>query len=208
MSNLFIIAAPSGCGKTSLVNALLKKSSNICVSVSHTTRKPRPEEVNGTNYHFISVDEFQEMIKDNKFVEFAEVFENLYGSSRQLIEDNLNNNIDVILEIDWQGARQVKINMPKAISIFVLPPSKEALLERLKNRAQDDELTINNRMSDAENQMRHFDEFDYLIINNNFNEALSDLESIIIPSNKASERFKLSCEEQSNKHKNLLKKLI
>ena len=208
MANLFIIAAPSGCGKTSLVDALLKKSSNICVSVSHTTRKPRPEEVNGTNYHFISVDEFQEMIKDNKFVEFAEVFENLYGSSRQLIEDNLNNNIDVILEIDWQGARQVKINMPKAISIFVLPPSKEALLERLKNRAQDDELTINNRMSDAENQMRHFNEFDYLIINNNFNEALSDLESIIIPSNKASERFKLSLEEQSNKHKNLLKKLI
>ena len=208
MADLFIIAAPSGCGKTSLVNALLKKSSNICVSVSHTTRKPRPEEVDGTNYHFISVNEFQEMIKDNKFVEFAEVFENLYGSSRQLIEDNLNNNIDVILEIDWQGARQVKINMPKAISIFVLPPSKEALLERLKNRAQDDELTINNRMSDAENQMRHFNEFDYLIINNNFNEALSDLESIIIPSNKASERFKLSLEEQSNKHKNFLKKLI
>ena len=208
MANLFIIAAPSGCGKTSLVDALLKKSSNICVSVSHTTRKPRPEEVNGTNYHFISVDEFQEMIKDNKFVEFAEVFENLYGSSRQLIEDNLNNNIDVILEIDWQGARQVKINMPKAISIFVLPPSKEALLERLKNRAQDDESTINKRMSDAENQMRHFNEFDYLIINNDFNEALSDLESIIIPSNKASERFNLSLEEQSNKHKNLLKKLL
>lgn len=208
MADLFIIAAPSGCGKTSLVDALLKKSSNISVSVSHTTRKPRPEEVDGTNYHFISVNEFQEMIKDNKFVEFAEVFENLYGSSRELIEDNLNNNIDVILEIDWQGARQVKINMPKAISIFVLPPSKEALLERLKNRAQDDELTINNRMSDAENQMRHFDEFDYLIINNNFNEALSDLENIIIPSNKASERFKLSLEEQSNKHKNLLKKLI
>ena len=208
MANLFIIAAPSGCGKTSLVDALLKKSSNVCVSVSHTTRKPRPEEVNSTNYHFISVDEFQEMIKDNKFVEFAEVFENLYGSSRQLIEDNLNNNIDVILEIDWQGARQVKINMPKAISIFVLPPSKEALLERLKNRAQDDELTIKNRMSDAENQMRHFNEFDYLIINNNFTEALLDLESIIIPSNKASERFNLSLEEQSNKHKNLLKKLI
>jgi len=208
MANLFIIAAPSGCGKTSLVDALLKKSSNICVSVSHTTRKPRPEEVNGTNYHFISIDEFQEMIKDNKFVEFAEVFENLYGSSRQLIEDNLNNNIDVILEIDWQGSRQVKINMPKAISIFVLPPSKEALLERLKNRAQDDELTINKRMSDAENQMRHFNEFDYLIINNDFNEALSDLESIITPSNKASDRFNLSLEEQSNKHKNLLKKLL
>ena len=208
MANLFIIAAPSGCGKTSLVDALLKKYSNICVSVSHTTRKPRPEEVNGTNYHFISVNEFQKMIKNNKFVEFAEVFENLYGSSRQLIEDNLNNNIDVILEIDWQGARQVKINMPKAISIFVLPPSKEALLERLKNRAQDDELTINKRMSDAENQMRHFNEFDYLIINNDFNEALSDLESIIIPSNKASDRFNLSLEEQSNKHKNLLKKLL
>jgi len=208
MANLFIIAAPSGCGKTSLVDALLKKSRNICVSVSHTTRKPRPEEVNGTNYHFISIDEFQEMIKDNKFDEFAEVFENLYGSSRQLIEDNLNNNIDVILEIDWQGACQVKNNMPNSISIFILPPSKEALLERLKNRAQDDELTINKRMSDSENQMRHFNEFDYLIINNDFNEALSDLESIIIPSRKASDRFNLSLEEQSNKHKNLLKKLL
>ena len=208
MANLFIIAAPSGCGKTSLVDALLKKSSNICVSVSHTTRKPRPEEVNGTNYHFISVDEFQKMIKDNKFVEFAEVFENLYGSSRQLIEDNLNNNIDVILEIDWQGARQVKLNMPKVTSIFILPPSKDALLIRLQSRGQDDNQTIMKRMSDAKNQMSHFDEFDYLVINDNFDETLSNLESIIGQSNKGIKHQDFSLEAQTIKHRNLLKKLI
>mgnify|MGYP003330048030 CR=1 FL=1 len=148
MGNLFIIAAPSGCGKTSLVKALLKNSSNLCVSVSHTTRESRPDEINGINYHFVSVNKFKEMINENAFIEYAEVFENLYGSSRQLINDNLENNKDVILEIDWQGARQVKLNMPKVVSIFILPPSKDALLIRLQGRGQDDNQTIMKRMSD------------------------------------------------------------
>ena len=208
MGNLFIIAAPSGCGKTSLVKALLKNSSNLCVSVSHTTRQSRPDEVNGINYHFVSVNKFKEMINENAFVEHAEVFENLYGSSRQLINDNLENNKDVILEIDWQGARQVKLNMPKVTSIFILPPSNDALLMRLQARGQDNKQTIMKRMSDAKNQMSHFDEFDYLVINDNFDEALSSLESIIGHSNKDFKHQDFSLEIQSIKYKKLLKKLI
>ena len=208
MANLFIIAAPSGCGKTALVKALLKNSSNLCVSVSYTTRQSRPDEVNGINYHFVSVNKFKEMINGNAFVEHAEVFENLYGSSRQTINDNLENNKDVILEIDWQGARQVKLNMPKVISIFILPPSKDALLIRLQGRGQDDKQTIIKRMSDAKNQMSHFDEFDYLVINDNFDVALSNLESIIGQSNKDFKHQDFSLEAQSIKYKNLLKKLI
>ena len=208
MSYLFIVAAPSGCGKTSLVKSLINNTSNLRVSISHTTRKPRAGEANGTNYHFVSVAEFQKMVSDDAFIEHAEVFENFYGTSKKLINDNLDNNIDVILEIDWQGARQVKQNLPSAISIFILPPSKEALELRLKNRAQDDELIIKKRMLDAENQMSHYSEFDYLVINDNFNAALAELESIISSSNNLSKRAHLSLEEQSIKHKKLLKKLI
>jgi len=208
MSNLFIIAAPSGCGKTSLVEALIKKTKNLCVSVSHTTRPPRPDEVNGINYYFISINEFEEMIKNNAFVEHATVFDNHYGSSTKLISEKLDEGVDVILEIDWQGARQVKINMPNAISIFILPPSKEALLGRLQQRAQDNDETINKRMSDAQNQMQHFNEFDYLVINDDFNSALNDLNLIICRPDKASERFSLSLSEQSKKYIKLLKKLI
>ena len=208
MSNLFIVAAPSGCGKTSLVESLINDAKNLRVSISHTTRNPRVDEVNGTNYHFVSVSEFQKMVSEDSFIEHAEVFENFYGTSKKLINDNLDNNIDVILEIDWQGARQVKQNLPSAISIFILPPSKEALELRLKNRAQDDELIIKKRMLDAENQMSHYSEFDYLVINDNFNAALADLESIISSSNNLSKSAHLSLEEQSIKHKKLLKKLI
>jgi len=208
MANLFIIAAPSGCGKTSLVEALIKKTKNLCVSVSHTTRPPRPDEVNGINYYFVSINEFEEMIKNNAFVEHATVFDNHYGSSTKLIREKLDEGIDVILEIDWQGARQVKENMPNAISIFILPPSNEALLGRLKQRAQDDEITIKKRMSDAQNQMQHFNEFDYLVINDDFNSALNDLNLIICRPDKASERFSLSLSEQSKKYIKLLKKLI
>jgi guanylate kinase len=208
MANLFIIAAPSGCGKTSLVEALIKNAKNLCVSVSHTTRPPRPDEVNGINYYFVSINEFEEMIKNNAFVEHATVFDNHYGSSTKLIKEKLDEGIDVILEIDWQGARQVKINMPNAISIFILPPSKEALLGRLQQRAQDNDATINKRMSDAKNQMQHFNEFDYLIINDDFNSALNDLNLIICRPDKDSERFSLSLSEQSKKHIKLLKKLI
>ena len=208
MANLFIIAAPSGCGKTSLVEALIKKTKNLCVSVSHTTRPPRPDEINGINYYFISIYEFKEMIKQNAFVEHAMVFDNHYGSSSQLIREKLDEGLNVILEIDWQGARQVKENMPNSISIFILPPSKEALLGRLQQRAQDDETTINKRMSDAQNQMRHFNEFDYLIINDDFSRALNDLSLIICIPDKASESFNLSLSEQTKKYKKLLKKLI
>ena len=208
MANLFIIAAPSGCGKTSLVEALIKKTKNLCVSVSHTTRPPRPDEVNGINYYFVSINEFEEMIKNNAFVEHAMVFDNHYGSSSQLIKEKLDEGVDVILEIDWQGARQVKNNMPNSTSIFILPPSKEALLERLQQRAQDNDATINKRMSDAQNQMQHFNEFDYLVINDDFNSALNDLNLIICRPDKASERFSLSLSEQSKKYIKLLKKLI
>jgi len=208
MANLFIIAAPSGCGKTSLVEALIKKTKNLCVSVSHTTRPPRPDEVNGINYYFISINEFEEMIKNNAFVEHAMVFDNHYGSSTKLIREKLDEGIDVILEIDWQGARQVKENMPNSVSIFILPPSKEELLGRLQQRAQDDEITIKKRMSDAQNQMRHFNEFDYLVINDEFSSALNDLNLIMCLPDKASECFSLSLSEQSKKYKKLLKKLI
>jgi len=208
MAKLFIIAAPSGCGKTSLVEALIKKAKNMCVSVSHTTRQPRPDEVNGVDYYFVSIKEFEEMINNNAFVEHAVVFDNHYGSSSKLIREKLNKGIDVILEIDWQGARQVKENMTNAISIFILPPSKEALLERLQKRSQDNEQTIKKRMSDAQNQMKHFNEFDYLIINDDFNNALNDLNHIICRSDKASERSNLSLSEQSKKYRKLLKKLI
>jgi len=208
MANLFIIAAPSGCGKTSLVEALIKKTKNLCVSVSHTTRPPRPDEVNGINNYFNSINEFEEMIKQNAFVENAMVFGNHYGSSTKLIREKLDEGIDVILEIDWQGARQVKENMPNAISIFILPPSNEALLGRLKQRAQDNDETIKKRMSDAQNQMQHFNEFDYLVINDDFHSALNDLSLIICSLDKASERFSLSLSEQSKKYIKLLKKLI
>ena len=208
MANLFIISAPSGCGKTSLVEALLKKTKNLFVSVSHTTRPPRPDEINGINYYFISINEFEEMIKQNAFVEHAMVFDNHYGSSSQLIREKLDEGLNVILEIDWQGARQVKENMQNSIGIFILPPSKETLLCRLQERAQDDEITIDRRMSDAQNQMRHFNEFDYLVINDDFNSALNDLSLIICLPNKAFECFNLSLSEQSKKYKKLLKKLI
>ena len=208
MSSLFIVAAPSGCGKTSLVESLINDAKNLRVSISHTTRNPRVDEVNGTNYHFVSVSEFQTMVSEDAFIEHAEVFENFYGTSKKLINDNLNNNIDVILEIDWQGAHQVSQNLPSAISIFILPPSKEALELRLRNRAQDDEIVIKKRMLDAENQMSHYNEFDYLVINDDFNSALTDLKSIISSSNNLTKCVHLSLEVQSIKHKKLLKKLI
>ena len=208
MSNLFIIAAPSGCGKTTLVDALLKNSEDLYLSVTHTTRKPRVGEVDGVNYHFISKTDFKKMIVNTEFVEHAEVFGNLYGSSREKIQENLNKNIDVILEIDWQGARQVKANMPNAISIFILPPSKKSLLERLKGRGQDDDETIKNRMSDAENQMKHYNEFDYLVINDDFDEALSNLKTIIDQPNEDINKSELALEKQVIRHKYLLKELI
>jgi len=200
MANLFIVSAPSGCGKTSLVKALINGVPEISVSVSHTTRKPRPGEVNGKNYHFVSKDVFDTMVKENAFVEYAKVFDNYYGSSRKSIQDEISNNKDVILEIDWQGAKQIKEN-EAALSIFILPPSKEALHSRLQNRDQDSQDVIDKRMSEAEAEMCHFYEFDFVIINDNFDSALNDLKHIIYSS-------RLTTQEQSYRHNNLLKQLI
>ncbi len=201
MSNLFVIAAPSGCGKTSLVKALIEQTKDLCVSISHTTRTARPGEEHGKNYFFVSKEEFDQINKNNGFIESAKVFDNYYGSAKQTVKDLLKSETDVILEIDWQGARQVKEAFTNAISIFILPPSKDALRKRLTNRGQDNQAIIDRRMQDAVSEMQHFSEFDYLVINDNFDKALEDL-SIIVSSQR------LSLEQQSNKNKGLLKQLI
>ena len=208
MANLFIIAAPSGCGKTSLVKALLGSSSKLSVSVSHTTRKPRKGEINGENYHFVSKERFGEMISNNDFVEHAEVFGNMYGTARSNIKKKLEANIDIILEIDWQGARQVRENMPNSISIFILPPSKNVLLQRLIDRGQDDEETISKRMKNSESEMSHYDEFEYLVINDQFDSALNDLKAIIQACNNNIKNIEFSLENQISRHRYLFKELI
>ena len=208
MANLFIIAAPSGCGKTSLVKALIERSKNLSVSVSYTTRKARKGEVNGENYHFVSKDTFAEMITNNDFVEYAEVFGNMYGTARSSINEKLSANIDIILEIDWQGARQVRKNMPDTVSIFILPPSKDALLERLKSRGQDDDVIISKRMENAEREMSHYEEFDYIIINEQFDFALIDLMNIIDDFGNNIKNTELLLENQLINHRYLFKELI
>ena len=180
IGTLFIFSAPSGAGKTSLVNTLLKSTRHIGVSVSHTTRAPRPGEENGVAYHFVSVDEFQQLIGEAAFLEHAQVFDNFYGTSQRWVESELAAGRDVILEIDWQGAAQVRRLMPDAVSVFIAPPSIEALQERLSNRGQDDEETIARRMRDARSEMSHYGEFDYLIINDDFDNSLEELRAIVI----------------------------
>ena len=208
MANLFIIAAPSGCGKTSLVKALLENSKNLAVSVSHTTRKPRKGEIDGENYHFVSSETFEQMISNNDFLEYAEVFGNMYGTAKTNIYEKLDSNINIILEIDWQGARQVRQNMPEVISIFILPPSKNVLLERLTTRGQDDKATISERMENSEKEMSHYNEFGYLIINDQFDSALNNLKAIIddFGNNIKNNEFRL--ENQLLRLKYLLKELI
>jgi guanylate kinase len=201
MANLFIISAPSGCGKTSLVKALIEKTQNLCVSISHTTRSARPSEINGKNYFFVSKDEFNQINKNNGFIESAQVFDNYYGSAKQTVKDLLATGTDVILEIDWQGARQVKKSFTEAISIFILPPSESALRTRLTDRGQDDNQLINRRMQDANNEMQHYNEFDYLVINDDFKIALADLSTIV-----HSQRLLLS--QQSIRYQSLLNSLI
>ena len=208
MANIFIIAAPSGCGKTSLVKALIEDSNNLSVSVSHTTRKARKGEINGENYHFISEEIFKKMISNKEFVEYAEVFGNMYGTTKKNIKEKLDGNIDIILEIDWQGARQVRQNISDAVSIFILPPSKKALLERLTTRGQDNQITISKRMQNSEREMSHFNEFSYLIINDQFDSALNNLKAIIDDFGNNIKNTELSLENQLLRHKYLLKELI
>ncbi|WP_137819058.1 guanylate kinase [Pseudomonas sp. 2FG] len=175
---LYIVSAPSGAGKTSLVKALIDAQTQIRVSVSHTTRGMRPGETDGLNYHFVSRDSFLQMLERNEFLEHAEVFGNLYGTSQRWLEKTLAEGFDLILEIDWQGAQQVRKLMPQARSIFILPPSQEALRQRLNNRGQDSDAIIEQRMREAVSEMSHYVEYDYLVINDDFATALDDLKAI------------------------------
>ncbi|MDX1490999.1 MAG: guanylate kinase [Pseudohongiellaceae bacterium] len=178
---LYTISAPSGAGKTSLVNALLADNNDplLCVSVSHTTRPMRPGEKDGVNYHFVSKDEFLAMRQRDDFLESAEVFGNFYGTSKAWVQQQLAKGFDVILEIDWQGAAQVRERISPNKSIFILPPSLTSLRERLTNRATDDEEIIERRMREAKDEISHYDAADYLVINEDFDEALRDLQAIM-----------------------------
>ncbi|HEY9147630.1 MAG TPA: guanylate kinase [Gammaproteobacteria bacterium] len=177
---LYIISAPSGAGKTSLVKALLESTVDIMVSVSHTTRGMRPGEVDGKDYHFTDVATFRSMIGDNAFLEHAQVFDNFYGTSRSSALDMMERGVDVILEIDWQGAEQVRRKMPEAVSIFILPPSREELERRLRGRGTDADEVIAKRLGQAVEEMSHYGDFDYLVFNDDFDTALAQLRAIVL----------------------------
>jgi len=198
---LYVFSAPSGAGKTSLVKALLEKTEAIGVSVSHTTRDPRPGEENGKDYNFVSQGEFKSLIDQNAFLEHAQVFDNFYGTSQIWVESELAAGRDVILEIDWQGAQQIRQQMPDTVTVFILPPSREELHSRLTGRGQDSEETIERRMRDAVSEMSHYNEFDYIIINDDFEQALEQLRSVVL-----ARRQRASAQTQI--HADLLKNLL
>ena len=200
---LFIVSAPSGAGKSSLIQALLKTQPlyDTQVSISHTTRGIRPRENHGEHYYFVNHDAFRQMIKEDAFLEHAEVFGNYYGTSRKAIEQVLSTGVDVFLDIDWQGAKQIRERMPQARSIFVLPPSKDELDRRLRGRGQDSEDVIARRMAQAVSEMSHYAEYDYLIVNDDFDLALSDLKNII-----RAERLRMG--RQKLRHDALISKLL
>ncbi|WP_018984260.1 guanylate kinase [Salinimonas chungwhensis] len=206
LGNLFILAAPSGAGKSSLIKALLEKHEHAAdfpmqVSVSHTTRNPRPGEQDGVHYHFVSRNQFEKLIEQGVFFEWAEVFDNYYGTSRVTIEQTLHRGIDVFLDIDWQGARQVKKLLPDACGIFILPPSTSVLKERLNRRGQDSDDVIASRMQEAVSEMSHYDEFDFVLVNDDFSTALSDLEAIVRAQRQRTYK-------QQMRHLDLLKDLL
>lgn len=190
---LFIVSAPSGAGKTSLVTALVESLREVRVSVSYTTRAQREGEEHGVNYFFVSEAEFKQRIEQGDFLEHAQVFDNFYGTSRSSIEATLNEGKDVILEIDWQGARQVREMMPKTKSIFILPPSREALEQRLNARGQDSQEIVSRRMQDATQEMSHYSEYDFVVINDDFAVALEELRSIFVAN-----RLRMDRQEAAN----------
>jgi len=198
---LYTVSAPSGAGKTSLVKALVDSDSGVTVSVSHTTRAMRPGEAHGVNYHFVERAEFLEMLERSAFLEHAQVFDNYYGTSKEWVQETLAGGHDVILEIDWQGAEQVRRLLPDTVGIFILPPSQEALRERLTGRGQDDDSVIERRMAQAIDEMSHYVEADYLVINDDFDHALAELRAII-----SAQRSRLSRQQQQ--HTALLQALL
>lgn len=198
---LYIISAPSGAGKTSLVSALCDTMDHLSVSISHTTRPPRSSEKNGENYHFVNVDTFHKMMTNNALLEHAEVFGNFYGTSKCWVEDQQQQGNDIILELDWQGAQQIRQHAPEAISIFVLPPSQAELRRRLESRGTDSKEIVAHRMAKATSEISHYHEFDYIVVNNQFDFALTELQAII-----CSHRLKQT--EQSTRHTALVKELL
>lgn len=206
LGNLFILAAPSGAGKSSLIKALMEKyESNTAtpmqVSVSHTTRQPRPGEVDGVHYHFVSREQFEALIEQGVFFEYAEVFGNYYGTSRVTIEQTLHRGIDVFLDIDWQGAQQIRKLVDDVETIFILPPSKEELESRLNNRGQDSAEVIAGRMAKAQSETSHYNEYDYVVVNDDFDTALAEIETIVMAK-------RLSLQSQAVRHQALLDNLL
>ena len=198
---LFVVSAASGTGKTSLVKALLERVNNLHVSVSHTTRGQRPGELDGVHYHFSQKEDFLALVQQGGFIEYAEVFGNYYGTAQATVKQQLAKGHDVLLEIDWQGAEQVRKLFPETQQIFILPPSQFDLRQRLSNRGTDSVEVIEHRLSCAVEDMQQYLNFDYLIINDDFNKALHDLESVIIAN-----RLRLS--QQANRHQELIQELI
>ncbi len=177
--NLYIISAPSGAGKTTLVKTLIERIPDMTVSISHTTRPKRPAETDGVNYYFLDKNEFDRMVKQGDFLEYAMVFDHFYGTSRLWVEETIKRGTDVILEIDWQGAQQIRRIFPACVSIFILPPSLTALSERLTQRSQDKPEIIQNRLADAQKTISHIAEYDYVVVNDDFQTALTDLKAIV-----------------------------
>jgi len=198
---LYIIAAPSGAGKTSLVREIVNTTNDVIVSVSYTTRASRPGEHEGVDYNFIDKQSFEDLIAKDEFLEYAEVFGNYYGTSKTWLEKKLKEGTDVILEIDWQGAQQVKRLIPEAIGIFILPPSQATLIQRLRSRGQDSDDVIEKRSKEAQSEMSHYHEFDYLVVNDDFQMALDDIKSIFRAQRHTQEKM-------SQKIKHLLDNLL
>jgi guanylate kinase len=199
--NLFILSAPSGAGKSSLISALLERHDDMKVSISHTTRDKRPGEEDTVHYHFINVEQFKQYISEGVFVEWAEVFGNYYGTSKIAIAQMLDSGIDVFLDIDWQGAQQIREQFEQVITVFILPPSQHELKQRLCNRGQDSEEIIGQRMAEARAEMIHYHEFDYLLVNDQFESSLIELQRIVLGA-----RLKMA--NQTSKFDHLLKDLL